>query len=94
MARTRVWMPAFSISRRRMLHTAFHAVNLQGAAFCVHQIAPKIQHRLSVLVDVPADLRVNLLHFVYLLLLKHLFLQVSAYQHFHRRACNEHGHDW
>ena len=40
-----------------------HAVNLQGAAFCVHQIAPKVQHRLSVLVDVLTNLRVNLLHF-------------------------------
>ena len=40
-----------------------HAVNLQGAAFCVHQLAPQVQHRLSVLVDVLTNLRVNLLHF-------------------------------
>ena len=40
-----------------------HAVDLRRAAFCVHQIAPKVEHRLSVLVDVLTNLRVNLLHF-------------------------------
>ena len=40
-----------------------HAVNLCRAALCVHQIAPQVEHRLSVLVDVLTNLRVNLLHF-------------------------------
>ena len=70
-----------------------HAVDLRRAALRVHQIAPKIQHRLSVLVDVPADLRVNLLHFCVPPLLKNLFFTDLSLQHFHRRACNEYGHD-
>ena len=41
-----------------------HAVDLRRAALRVHQIAPKVQHRLSVLVDVLTNLRVNLLHFL------------------------------